>query len=529
MDSYFSVICLGLFVPVTVIVYQIAPRRARPFVLLAASYLFFWSLSGALLAFLLLSTVSIWAVGLALGALLDVRDRELAAPGADRRSVRRLCRRRMRTALAIGLAVNLGVLAALKYLPFFSRLAAPLLACLGIGAPTGGLGVGIPIGISFYTLSAVSYLVDVYREQVPAERRPLRLALFLAFFPQIMEGPICRFGQTADALWAGRPVTPSGLYAGSVRILWGIAKKMIVADRVNILVKTVFANHGSYDGGVIALAAVLYTVQLYCDFSGTMDFAVGMGRIFGVSMPENFRQPFASRTAAEFWQRWHVTLGTWLRDYVFYPVSLSRPAKRLTTRARRLLGNRMGPLAASAVPLACVWFLNGLWHGAGGQYLLFGLYYFVIIWLGGMAGPVSARLCALAGIDRDGRAWHAWQRVRTLAVVFAGELVFRSAGAHDALAMLGGLLERFSLASFFDGTVLSLGMDAADFGAVAAAVAVLAVVGHLRERGVHLLDGVRRAPAVPRTAAVFALVLAIIVFGAYGPSYIPVDPMYAQF
>ncbi len=137
---------------------------------------------------------------------------------------------------------------------------------------------------------------------------------------------------------------------------------------MNLLVKTVFASYESYDGGVIALAAVLYTIQLYCDFSGTMDFVVGTGRIFGVRLPANFRQPFFSRTASEFWQRWHITLGMWFRDYVFYPVSLGKPVKRLTTSARHLLGNRMGPVAASGVALlAGVWLGNGLWHGAGGR------------------------------------------------------------------------------------------------------------------------------------------------------------------
>ena len=529
MKSYVSLAVLGLVLIATVMVYQLAPRRMRPVVLLAASYGYVWMLSGALLTFLLFSTASIWATGMVLDALRSRRAAKLAEPGASRRAVKQRYQRLMRCMLATGAAANLGVLAALKYLPFFAGLAKPLLAAVGVAAPTAGLGIGVPIGISFYTLQAISYLADVYRGTISADRNPVRLALFLAFFPQIMEGPIARYGQTAARLWEGRPVTAEALFGGSARILWGLAKKLVVADRVNALVKAVFDDYGSYDGGVIALAAVLYTAQLYFDFSGAMDIAVGAGRIFGVSEPENFRQPFASRTASEFWQRWHVTLGSWFRDYVFYPVSLSAPVKRLSAAARRALGSRVGPVAASGVALACVWLGNGLWHGAGGQYLLFGAYYFVLIWTGGLVVPLAERLCLHMGIDRDGRAWHAWQHLRTLAVIVVGELIFRAASAEDALSMVWRLVTTFSLASFADGTVLTLGMDAADAAVVGVAVVVLFVVGHLHERDMHPLCRIWSCPWPARAALLLALVMVSVVFGAYGASYVPIDPMYAQF
>ena len=201
-----------------------------------------------------------------------------------------------------------------------------------------------------------------------------------------------------------------------------------------------------------------------------MDFVVGTGRIFGVRLPENFRQPFFSRTASEFWQRWHITLGTWFRDYVFYPVSLSKPVKRLTTSARHLLGNRMGPVAASGVALLAVWLGNGLWHGAGGQYVLFGLFWFAVIWLGGFAEPIAQSICERLGIDRSALPYRAFQHARTLAIVFCGELIFRADGGWAALGMLRRLFGQFSLASFADGTVLKLGMDGADFACVGIAL-----------------------------------------------------------
>ena len=537
MTSYFSLTMLGLILPGTAVAYQVMPRRARWAVLLAASYVTFWAISGKLLAFLLASTVTIWLCGLALDREIKQRGEALRAPGANRKAVKQSYARRMRLIMAAGAAVNLGMLFAFKYVVFAHRLlaplAAPLLTHLGIdwAAPAA---IAAPIGISFYTLQAVSYLVDVYRQSVTADRNLCRLALFMAFFPQIMEGPICRYGQTAQALWAGHGITWENLVSGSQRILWGAAKKLIVADRVNLLVKTVFASYESYDGGIIALAAVLYTIQLYCDFSGTMDFVVGTGRIFGVRLPENFRQPFFSRTASEFWQRWHITLGTWLRDYIYYPVSLSKPMKKLTSKARKRFGNRYGPLLASSAALLCVWLGNGLWHGAGSQYIFFGMYYFVLIVAGSLIDPTAARLAERLHISRESAGYRAFQIARTLVIIVVGELFFRAEGLDAGLAMCGAMFTDFVPATLTDGTLLGIvssgiSMDMHDFGVVVAFTALLLVVDILRERGIAICDTVGTWKIPARWAVWYALFLAVIIFGAYGTAYAPVDPMYAQF
>ena len=233
----------------------------------------------------------------------------------------------------------------------------------------------LPIGISFYTMQAASYLFDVYRQKIPADRNLFRLALYLSFFPLLMEGPICRYEQTAQQLWeapALRYQAPAGLQRTELRF----NQKILVADRLNLLIKTVFDHYEDYDGLVIAVAAVCYTIQLYMDFSGTMDLAVGAGRIFGFQIPENFQRPFFSRSIPEFWQRWHISLGTWFKDYIFYPLSMSKPLKKLTTKARKRLGSHYGPLVAGSIALFCVWLCNGLWHGAAWNYIFFGLYHF---------------------------------------------------------------------------------------------------------------------------------------------------------
>lgn len=529
MTSYFTLLFLGIFLPLTVVVYAAVPKKARWVVLLLASYAFFFALSRTLILALVASTLSIYLCGRGMGALIARRDEALAQAKSGKKEIRKTFARKMKWVMVAGLLVNFGLLAAYKYLHFFASIIDGGLALIGIHLNIQLPVWAAPIGISFYTLMAGSYLVDVFRGTIPAEKNLGKVALFLGFFPQIMEGPIARFGQTADQLMAGNPVTRANLYAGTLRMLYGLCKKIIVADRLNAFVKLVFDNYGCYDGGMIALGAVLYTLQLYCDFSGTMDLALGMGRIFGVTLPENFRQPFFSRTASGFWQRWHITLGSWLRDYVYYPVSLSKPAKTLTKHARKKLGNRYGPLLASSLALICVWLGNGLWHGAGSQYLFFGIYYFVLIVAGSLIEPTAARLAERLHVSRESVGWRAFQIARTLVIIVVGELFFRANGLAAGFEMFGTMVAGFTFESFVNGTVLSMGMDAKDFAVVAVAVVVLLVVGILRERGVDIIGRVSAWKLPARWAVWYAVFLVLLIFGAYGAAYTPVDPMYAQF
>lgn len=244
-----------------------------------------------------------------------------------------------RLVLALGVFVLLGVLGCLKYYNFFARNANLLLEQAGQGSIFEIKNLLLPIGISFYTLQAIGYMADVYWEKIPVQRHLGKLALFLGFFPQIMEGPISMYGQTGEALWKGEDLKGEDLSAGSSRILWGLFKKMIVADRLYVLVKAVFEHYQDYSGSIVVFAAIAYTLQLYMEFSGCMDIVIGSGRLFGVRLPENFCRPFASRNAAEFWRRWHITLGAWLKTYVFYPVSVSRMVKKWNRFGKKHLGN----------------------------------------------------------------------------------------------------------------------------------------------------------------------------------------------
>lgn len=530
MTSYCSLLYLAVFLPGTALVYAVLPRRLRGPALLAASYAFFWAVSGKLLVFLLGSTAGIHSCGLWLDAVQRDRDQALAAAApAERKALRKRFITRQRGVLLFGALVQLGTLLTLKYAAFFSVNLNAALHALRLPVSLPVPAFLLPIGLSFYTLQAMSYLFDVYRGAIRADRNLGRLALFLGFFPQIMEGPICRYAQTAQSLWEGRPVTWQGLTFGMQRILFGLIKKMVVADRLNLLIKTVFNDYARFDGGVIALAAVCYTCQLYMDFSGMMDVALGSAEIFGVRLPENFRQPFFSRSISEFWMRWHITLGAWFRDYVFYPLSMSAPLKKLTQTARRRLPGRYGPLLSGSLALGTVWLCNGLWHGAGWHYLFFGLYHFALIFAGSLFDPLAQRLTGRLHIDRDCLPYRLFQTVRTALLVCVGELFFRANGLRAGLDMFRTMVTRFSLGAVADRSVLELGMDKLDFVIVLVTVGLVLAAGLLRERGVALRTRIARRPLPQRWAVYYAAFFFLVIFGAYGVGYVPVDPIYAAF
>lgn len=530
LSSYISLSYLMVFLPAVIAIYHFMNQKYRWVVLLLASYAFFWTISGGLIVYLLGTTLSIFALGLQIEKLHEKRKAVVKeSEKSERKAIKAKYQKKLRRILLLGVLINIGALLVLKYTGFFgenlNRFFARSNPDFWIDFPRFIL----PIGISFYTMQAVSYLFDVYRETIPAEHDLGRMALFMSFFPQLVEGPICRYSDTAHALKEGRPITYDNLASGGQRILYGVMKKMLVADRLNVFIKTVFVNYQEHDGGMLFVAGLCYTIQLYMDFSGTMDVVIGTGEIFGVKLPENFRQPFFARSVSEFWQRWHITLGTWFKDYLFFPLSMSKPLKRLTSFGRKHLGNHYGPLLAGAIALFAVWFSNGLWHGAAWTFLAFGMYHFAMILIGNLVRPLSQWFFQKTGISTDNPVVKVLQILRTGLFVVFGEIIFRADGLRAMLGILKGIFTNFTLDKVMDGYMFILGIDPADFVVVAITLAIVFAVSLYNEKG----KSVRRLLATQKTpvrwAVLYGLILFIVVFGAYGYGYIPVDPMYANF
>ncbi|MBE5994295.1 MAG: MBOAT family protein [Paenibacillaceae bacterium] len=526
--TYTSILYLFIFLPGVMLLYQLAPGRHRYKVLLAASWLFFLSLSGKLIIYLLISTVSVHHIGLWLSSCK--KDLNLTGVSAEeKKSLKAACAVKRRRILWLGLGIQLGMLVVLKYSGFFSDNINHLLKAVSYPNLLPAMKFALPIGISFYTLQAVSYLADVYYEKIPADDHLGRLALYLTFFPILMEGPICRYSQTANALTEGKPLEYKNVTYGFQRILWGLFKKLIIADRLNLLVETVFGSYKQYGGIVVILGAILYTFQLYADFSGCIDMTIGTGEIFGITIPENFRQPFFSKSPSEFWRRWHITLGTWLKDYVFYPISLTAPVKKFGKNSRAKLGKHVGQVVASAPALFGVWICNGFWHGTGWHYLFFGIYYFVLILLENLTEPYVIKAAEQLKINRNNVLYRIFQSVKLLIIVFIGELFFRAETMTAGLSMFQSIFTGFDTKVLTDGSLLQLGLSFADYTAVFLGFLAVLTVGIIHEHGISIRDKISGYKIPVRWTLYYGAILLVIVLGAYGDGYLPAKLIYAGF
>lgn len=530
LTSYFSVAFLVMFLPVSVVVYAVIPQRARRYFLLIASFAFFWLISGELIAYMILIIMGVHYFGLWLDRIQTQKSAALkTVPKEEKKALKKVYLHRSRRVLLFAAVLMIGGLLVIKYSPFFTTNINSLLSLLNVPIQFDIPSYIMPIGISFFTLQAVSYLFDVYRGLIKADDNIFRLALFMSFFPQIVEGPICRYSQTADQLWNVKQIEFENLKLGAVRILFGLMKKLVIADRLNPMIKQIFSHYDDYQGGIIALGAIAYTIQLYCDFSGTMDAVMGVAQIFGVTMPENFQRPFFSKSISEFWKRWHITLGTWFKDYIFYPVTMSKPMKNLTSSARKKLGNHFGPLLAGSIALFCVWFCNGLWHGSAWGYIFFGMYHFVLILSGNIIAPAVTAFNKKLHINSECFAYRVFQIVRTGILVVIGEMFFRAERLTTGLSMFGKMVTDFSFSSLNYELMKKLKIDMHDVMIVLIALAFIFVISVLNEKGICVRGAIAKRNVVIRWAAVYALIMFIIIFGAYGKGYVAVDPIYANF
>jgi len=525
LTSFFSLHYLLFFFPAALAGYLLTPGKWKKHVLLLLSLGFFFLISGALIAHLLLTILSIWIFGLWLDRIHREKAAAVkAAEKADRKAIKQAYLTRSRFVLGLAALLHIGSLLVLKYSGFFME---NVNALSGLTLPVPAFV--LPIGISFYTLQAFSYLFDVYRGTQEADRNLFRLALFVSFFPQIVEGPICRYHQTAQKLWEVKSVTWENFTQGLQRILYGMMKKLVVADRLNAFIEAVFTDYHQIEGGIIALAALCYTIQLYMDFSGAMDAVCGTAQIFGVSMPENFRRPFFSKTVSEFWTRWHISLGGWFKDYIFYPVSVSKPVKNAMSAVKKRFGAHAASLMAGGIALFCVWSCNGLWHGAAWSYIFFGMYHFVLIFTGSLTANLSKKVQTSLHIPVKHPLYQGFQILRTCILVVIGELFFRAEGLKAGLAMFRKMVTDFRFSTLNAELLKSMQIDAADFFIVGVTVAIVFTVSLLQERGINIRKTLATKPTPLRWAVLYALLFYIILFGAYGKGYLPVNPMYANF
>ena len=529
--AYNSFAYLVVFLGAAFLCYTIAPMRMKHSVLLVFSYLFYFLNSRMLVLFQLFTTLTVYYAGIFMNRIDDgARLAKPTLPAEAKSGYRNVIKWQKRGVMLICVLLNVGILVFLKYYNFLSLSLDALMSALHLPTFFPQFDwLKLPAGISFYTLQASGYVIDVYRGKYRASERLGKVALFLVFFPQVVEGPIGRFDELGEQLYEGHPFDYKRDAFALQLILWGLFKKMVLADRANPFVDEVFGNYTAYSGAMTALGALVYTLQIYADFSGVIDIVTGSAELFGVRLAKNFDRPFFSHTVSEFWRRWHMTLGSWLRDYVFYPISLSRWSQKLGRRAREKLGEFLGGALTMSVALFAVWMTMGVWHGVGWKYTAYGLYYFLIVLAGTLLEPVNRFISAKTGLNRDSRGFKAWQILRTFLLVTVGMMLFRADTVGAFFHMFRSLFGGSQMDVLLDGRAFSHGMDQSDLLILALGAVLLLVVGLLQEKHPDLREALAEKPTAFRWTVYFALILALVIFGAYGGAYRAVDPIYGRF
>lgn len=381
-----STIFLCVYLPLVLLGYYICPKKGKNLFLLIVS-LIFYAWGEPKYVFLMIFSI---LVNYVFGLLMD-KHREN--------------KKRLKLLLAISVIIDLGLLSVFKYTDF---IITNINSVFGAGFDL--LNIALPIGISFYTFQAMSYTIDVYRDDVRVQRNLIDFGMYIAMFPQLIAGPIVRYSDVQDQL-AERNVTTADFSEGIMRFVVGLGKKVLLANQMGAVWTQIYALGGDISALMAWTGAAAYTFQIYFDFSGYSDMAIGLGRMFGFKFPENFRYPYESVSITDFWRRWHITLSTWFKEYLYIPLG----------------GNRRG-LARQALNLLIVWTLTGFWHGAGWNFVMWGLYYFAILFI--------EKLFLLKALDKLPRLFrHAY----ALLLIVIGWVIFASDDVSVMLPYLGSM------------------------------------------------------------------------------------------
>ena len=413
-----------------------------------------------------------------------------------------------RLLLAGLLTLNLGTMAFLKYYPVFT-----------------GADLILPAGLSYFTFQSAGYLTDVYRGKAEPQRNPLRAWLFIGYFPQLPQGPISTWKELGGQLLTGHRLEPENIVSGFQLLLWGLFKKMVIADRLASSTAAVLQG-GEMPGWLILSGAALYAIRLYLDFSGGMDVVRGLSRMAGIELPENFRRPFFSRSVAEYWRRWHITLGAWFRSYLLYPLTTSHAGIALGKAASRLFGKKTGRTVPTALATLIVFLLIGIWHAANWNAVLFGAYFGIVMAASTLLEQFWKFLQKRLRLSKGG--WMTPVRlVRTWILILTAQYFAFTPDPSAAFSLLGGTFRNWDFSGFAERMT---GIMTAQEWIIAGAAGILVLaVDLLCERKKDVCGTLARTHFWIRWPVLLLLILAIATFGIYGAGYDPAAFLYTQF
>lgn len=496
----FNSVDFMIFFPVVLIVYFFIPKKTRMLWLLITSYYFYMSWNARYALLIGASTVITYLSGLLFAHY---------SKGDAGRKKRRLI-------LIICICVNLGILAVFKYGNFSIETMNSVLKILKLSTIDRRFNFLLPVGISFYTFQALGYMLDVYRGDVEPERNIVRYALFVSFFPQLVAGPIERsknlLTQIRDIenikLWNARRIT-----SGAILMVWGLFMKMVVADRVSILADTVFNDYRMYGSVELIAAALGFTLQIYCDFNSYSLIAIGAAKIMGFELMENFNAPYFARNIRDFWSRWHISLSTWFRDYLYIPLG----------------GNRKGEYR-KYLNIMIVFLVSGLWHGANWTFVVWGGIHGAYQVVGDITKPYRKELQEKLGVNTQCFSWRLLQTIITFGMVSFAWIFFRADSITDALRFCKRIIVKPTPWILFNDGLYALGLNRPEMNILLVSLVLLFAVDLIRLKKGKTLDEFLFSQNIWfEWTVVISIILMIFIFGEYGPTFDAKQFIYFQF
>lgn len=503
------------FYAVLLLLYYILPGKLQWMVLLGGSVAYYL-LSGQ--GFLLLYPLVTGSICFIAGRLIEKAQKE-----------KEIDNKKRKFGLLLALAGALLPLAVLKYTNFFVG------TYNGLTGMFGGNGIDlfhflIPLGISYYTFTMLGYVIDIYYGIGKSASGFGRFLLYGTYFPTLVSGPISSFGEMGEQFSQVHKFEYDQVTGGMQRMLWGFFKKLVISERLALVVNTVFNDYGNYSGFYYWIVAVFFVLQLYTDFSGCMDIVLGLSQTFGLMLPENFRTPFFSKSVAEFWRRWHITLGNWMKNYVFYPLLRTDAFTKLGGSLRNKLGKKTGKQITTFLAMFVLWFTVGIWHGPDWKYVLgSGLIHWLYIVLGEVCEPLNKKIRSKLHMTEKSRFWNVFRMVRTFFLITIAFVFFRAESVGCALAMLKSMFTTWNPQIFVNSDIFAMGLDWIEFSIAVISLLMLWGVSLLQNRGIKIRESIGKKKLPVRWIIWYALLFYVILLGYYGPGYSAAEFIYQGF
>ena len=520
----FTSLNFALFAAVLLCAYYLVPGAWQWGLLLGASCLFYVWAGTEYLVFIILTTLTTYAATVLMDGNLQKQDVYLKENKAtlsreEKKEYKAAVKAKNRVWMVACLVINFGVLFVCK-----ACLIDPIRTIAKEGT-LSFLTLGLPMGISFYMFQSMGYVVDVFRGTAKAERNLAKLALFVSFFPQLVQGPISKYNQLAPTLYGPHKFDAKQVSFGLQRMLWGYFKKLVVADRIAVAIGTLKGEE--YTGVAFLMLTMFYAIQIYGDFTGGIDVTIGLAEAMGIRLPENFIRPFFSKNIAEYWRRWHLSLGVWMKDYIFYPISVSEPMRKLSKWGRAQMGN-FGKRLPVYVASIATWFVTGIWHGLSANFVVWGMLNCFVIVVSEELVPLYEKFHNRFHLKE--KKWYGgfeiFRMFWLMNLIRACDL-FPNVG--DYFRRMGSLFTTFNFNILWDGTMMNLGLSGLDYIILAAAVAMMFCVSVSEEKNGSVREQLWQKPAMLRWTVFFGLFLIIVLMGSYGIGYDASNFIYNQF